>query len=453
MAPSPTGYVHLGSARTALYNLLFARARGGTFVLRVDDTDVERNRDEYESAIYDGFDWLGIDYDESPRLGGPYGPYRQSERIDSYRDQAIRLLESGAAYRCFCTPAELTAEREAAAREHRPYRYSRRCLTDPPRTRAEFTVRLRVPDTGAVEFTDLVRGPMRFENCHLGDPIIVKSDGYPTYNFASPVDDALMAITHVIRGEEHLSNTHVQLLVLDSLGLERPQAFAHLPVILAPDGRKLSKRHHPEANLLLYRERGYLPEALLNYIALLGWNPGTEQEIFSRAELEAAFDLTRVQKSGAVFDWKKLDWINGSYIRALPEPELVARLGEWVPELAPAQRPMAAAALRERLIRFADARELLAFLWREPAPAPPKPEEVEKLAAARDVLATSAWDPASIEAALDQLLAARGWSRARLFNPLREAVAGKVTPPIHYTLALLPKEVALARIEKVITQP
>src|SRR5215471_1559548 len=221
MAPSPTGYVHLGSARTALFNLLFARATRGSFVLRVDDTDLERNRQDYEQAIYEGFHWLGLDWDEGPDVGGPLGPYRQSERLDAYREHAARMLQTGAAYRCFCTPEELAAERAAAERERRPYKYSRRC------------------------FTDLIRGELRFDHANLGDPVLVKSNGWPVYNFASPVDDALMQITHVFRGEEHLSNTPYQLIILDALGYDRPAAYAHLPVIVGRDGKKLSKRLHP----------------------------------------------------------------------------------------------------------------------------------------------------------------------------------------------------------------
>src|SRR5882762_5089106 len=316
IAPSPTGFAHLGTASTALYNVLFARATGGTFVLRIDDTDVERNRPEYELLIYEALRWLDLDWDEGPDKGGPYAPYRQSERVDLYKQRAAKLLAEEKAYRCFCTQEELEAERRQAQAEKRPYKYSRRCLTDPPKDRTEFAVRFKVPG-GKVTFTDMIRGEMTFDAGLIGDFIVMKSDGYPTYQFASPVDDALMKITHVIRGEEHLSNTPYQLMIVDSLGYERPAAYAHMPLILAKDGAKLSKRKHPEANLALYREQGYLPEAMINYLALLGWNPGTQQEIFTFDALVRVFSFDRVQHAGARFDWEKLNWINREYMLKL----------------------------------------------------------------------------------------------------------------------------------------
>jgi len=449
MAPSPTGYVHLGNARTALFNLLFARQRDGSFVLRLDDTDLERSRPDYEQAIYEGLHWLGLEWNEGPDVGGPFEPYRQSERLDAYREQAARMLQLDAAYRCFCTPEELAAERAAADRERRPYKYSRRCLTDPPRGRTAFTVRLKVPD-GETTFTDLIKGEVRFENSNLGDPVLIKSSGWPVYNFASPVDDALMDITHVFRGEEHLSNTPYQLMILDALGFPRPEAYAHLPVIVGKDGKKLSKRLHPETRLGLYQGRGYLPEALLNYLALLGWNPGTEQEIFSFQELLAAFDIARVQKASAMFDWDKLDWINGHYIRALSDGELAERLRPFLPEL-PAETVRAAApALKERLPRLDKAAELLRYLS-EPPPAPELNDgQKDMLQAALDILQPVDWTPAAIHAALEAAGAAHGWSRGKFYTPIRESVAGRISPPLEHTLALLPKSEALARISRVL---
>src|SRR6202158_5152949 len=334
-APSPPGFAHLGTASTALYNVLFARANSGSFVLRIDDTDAERNRPEYETVIYESLHWLGLDWDEGPDKGGPFGPYRQSERLDLYKQHAARLIAEGKAYRCFCTPQELDAERKQAQAEKRPYKYSRRCLIDPPKDRAEFTVRFKVPG-GEVKFEDMVRGEMSFDADLIGDFIIIKSDGYPTYQFASPVDDSTMKITHVIRGEEHLSNTPYQLMLIDALGYERPLAYAHMPLILAADGSKMSKGKHAELNLMLYREQGYLPEALLNYLALLGWNPGTAQDIFSFDELVQAFSFERVQHGGARFDWEKLNWINGEYVRRLDDEELTRRVQPFLPELAEA---------------------------------------------------------------------------------------------------------------------
>jgi nondiscriminating glutamyl-tRNA synthetase len=440
MAPSPTGPIHVGSARTALFNVLFARRRGGKFILRIDDTDLERSTAADEEYIYDGLDWLGLHWDE--------GPVRQSERLDVYKQHAARLIAAGHAYRCYCTPAELAAEREAAQREKRPYKYSRRCLgPDAPTDRTDFVVRFKVPAGLKVEFDDLIRGRMSFDSDLIGDPVIIKTDGFPTYNFASPVDDALLEISHVIRGEEHLSNTPTQLMIVDALGYDRPQATAHIPLILAPDRTKLSKRRHP-ALITQFREWGYLPEAMVNYLALLGWNPGTEQEIFTMEELERLFDLARVQQSGAIFDREKLDWINATWIRSLPTAELAERLRPFLPELTAGQLERAVPALQERMRTLADGRELLAYLWTEPAPPSLSEEETERLAAAVAVLRTIDWEADAIEHALEQLRESRGWSRNQLFKPIRQAVTGGNSPPIHHTLALLPRDVAIARMER-----
>jgi glutamyl-tRNA synthetase len=448
IAPSPTGFAHLGTASTALYNILFARQRGGTFVLRVDDTDIERNRPEYELLIYESLRWLGLDWDEGPDKGGPDAPYRQSERLDVYKQHAVRLLKEGMAYKCWCTREELDAERKEAQAEKRAYKYSRRCLTNPPGGRTEFTVRFKIPG-GEVAFTDMIRGEMRFDADLMGDFIIVKSDGYPTYQFASPVDDAVMNITHVIRGEEHLSNTPYQLLLIDALGYSRPVAFAHMPLILAPDGSKMSKRKHPETNLALYREQGYLPEALLNYLALLGWNPGTSQEIFSLDDLVRVFSFDRVQHAGARFDWEKLNWINGEYIRALDDAEMARRLQPFLPELDEATICRAVPALRTRLPKLADAKQYLEYLWTDPAPPALGPDAAERVSAAAAALRDLDWEPETIEAALERAVVQSGVGKGKFYTPMRDALTGrKVSLPIHYTLALLPKEVALSRLDR-----
>jgi glutamyl-tRNA synthetase len=440
MAPSPTGPIHVGSARTALFNVLFARRHGGKFILRIDDTDLERSTAADEEYIYDGLSWLGLHWDE--------GPIRQSERLDLYRQHAVKLIEGGHAYRCYCTPEELATERQAAQREKRPYKYSRRCLgPDAPNERPSFVVRFKVPEGIKVEFDDLIRGHMSFDSDLIGDPVIVKSDGFPTYNFASPVDDALLGVSHVIRGEEHLSNTPIQLLIVDALGYDRPAATAHIPLILAPDRTKLSKRRHP-ALITQFRDWGYLPEAMGNYLALLGWNPGTEQEIFTMEELERLFDLARVQQSGAIFDREKLDWINATWIRSLPVTELAQRLLPFLPELTDGQLERAVPALQERMRTLADGRELLAYLWTEPERPSLSEEERERLAAAVAALRTAGWTPEAIEDALEKLRESRGWSRNQLFKPIRQAVTGGNSPPIHHTLALLPPNEAIARMER-----
>jgi glutamyl-tRNA synthetase len=449
IAPSPTGFAHLGTASSALYNLLFARAHKGTFVLRIDDTDVERNRPEYEQVIYEGLHWLGLDWDEGPDKGGPVGPYRQSERLDIYKENAARLIAEGKAYRCYCTAEELDAERKQAQAEKRPYKYSRRCLIHPPAGRTQFTIRFKVPGD-EVKFTDMIRGEMSFDSGLIGDFIIIKTDSYPTYNYASPVDDAIMKITHVIRGEEHLSNTPYQLMVIDALGYARPQAYAHMPLILANDGTKMSKRKHPELNLLLYREQGYLPEALLNYLALLGWNPGTSQEIFSFDELVRVFSFDRVQHGGARFDWDKLNWINGEYIRALSDDELARHLRPFLPQLDEATIRLAAPALKTRITKLADAIDLLDYLWTDPPPPALEPDAAGRVRAAMEAIKEVPWEPAAIHEALMGVVEKSGLGPNKTFMPIRQALTGKkISPPIDYTLALLPKEVALSRLARV----
>jgi glutamyl-tRNA synthetase len=448
IAPSPTGFAHLGTASTALYNVLFARKHGGTFVLRIDDTDMERNRPEYETLIYESLRWLGLEWDEGPDKGGPHSPYRQSERVDIYKEEAARLIKEGKAYRCYCTPEELEAERRQAQAEKRAYRYSRRCLLNPPEGRSVFAVRFKVPG-GEVTFNDLVRGEMRFDADLIGDFIIVKSDGYPTYQFASPVDDALMKITHVIRGEEHLSNTPYQLMLVDALGYTRPQAYAHMPLILAKDGTKMSKRKHPELNLAIYREQGYLPEALLNYLALLGWNPGTEQEIFDFDALLLAFSFDRVQHGGARFDWEKLNWVDGEWIRRMTDDELVARLAAFLPQLDEATIRRAIPPLRTRMFKLSQAVDYLDYLWTDPAAPSLDGETAQRVRAAVAALKETAWEPEPIESALEKAVESSGVSKGKFYNPLRDALTGKkVALPIHYAFALLPKETALARLER-----
>ncbi len=450
IAPSPTGFAHLGTASTALYNVLFARQHSGTFALRIDDTDIERNRPEYEALIYESLHWLGLDWDEGPDKGGPYAPYRQSERVDLYRRHAAKLLAENKAYKCFCTPEELEAERRQAQAEKRPYKYSRRCLIDPPKDRIEFTVRFKVPG-GEIKFTDMIRGEMAFDADLIGDFILMKSDGFPTYQFASPVDDAIMKITHVIRGEEHLSNTPYQLMIVDALGYERPSAYAHMPLILAKDGTKLSKRKHPEANLVLYREQGYLPEAMINYLALLGWNPGTVQEIFTFDELVRVFSFERVQHAGARFDWEKLNWINGEWIRAMDDAELARRLRPFLTQLDEATIMRAVPALKTRMVKLADAAPLLDYLWTDPPPPTLEAEAIERVRAAAAALRDVAWEPPAIHEALMRVVEASGLGPNKTFMPLRLTVTGKkISPPIDHTLALLPKAVAMQRISSVL---
>jgi glutamyl-tRNA synthetase/nondiscriminating glutamyl-tRNA synthetase len=323
-APSPTGHLHVGNVRTALFNWLFARGRGGTFVLRIEDTDRQRSTVESEASMLDDITWLGLDWDEGPGVGGPFAPYRQSERLDLYAGQAKALLSSGHAYYCFCAPERLDAERQAALASGHPPKYSGRCRAI-DRGEAErrvaagepAAVRFAVPPARDVTFEDLVRGAVTFTTDVIGDPVIVRSGGHPAYNFAVVVDDAAMGITHVIRGEDHISNTPRQLLLYEALGSPVP-AFAHLAMVLGPDHAPLSKRHGA-TSVAEFRDRGYLPEALLNYLALLGWSPGDNEEILPVAEIARRFDFSHVSHSAAVFDLGKLAWLNRHYMKeALP---------------------------------------------------------------------------------------------------------------------------------------
>ena len=343
-APSPTGRLHVGNARTALFNWLLARRTGGTFVLRIEDTDVERSTMEAEASILEDLRWLGLAWDEGPDIGGPLGPYRQSERRTLYASHANRLLDHGQAYRCFCTPEQLDAERTAAVAAGRSVKYSGRCRNLTPADLAArlasgdlFALRFRVPEGREIAFDDVVRGTVRFSTEVIGDPIILRSDGTPAYNFAVVVDDALMRITHVIRGEDHISNTPRQLLLYEALGCPLP-VFAHLALVMGPDHSPLSKRHGA-TSVSEFRAKGYLPEALVNYLALIGWSPraqgmshaagsapgSPDDELVSLDELVRRFSLEAVGLSAGVFDEEKLAWVNRHYLKSA-EPSRVARL-------------------------------------------------------------------------------------------------------------------------------
>ena len=341
-APSPTGYLHIGGARTALFNWLFARHNNGVFILRIEDTDEMRSTDESVNGILESMKWLGLDWNEGPGLGsdlptgqagptagatggqtpprGDYGPYFQMQRLDKYQAACDQLLKKGLAYPCYCTPEEVEKMRELALLAKRPPKYDGRCrnLTSEQRAASERagkkkSIRIKTPQEGNTRFVDLVRGGLDFENALLEDFVILKTSGVPTYNFACVVDDHHMAISQVIRGDDHLSNTPRQILIYEALGWKAPQ-FAHLAMILGSDGSRLSKRHGA-TSVMEYKEAGYLPEALLNYLALLGWGTEDSQQIFSQAEMVEKFSLERCSKSPAAFDPNKLLWMNGEYIR------------------------------------------------------------------------------------------------------------------------------------------
>ncbi|HDP81297.1 MAG TPA: glutamate--tRNA ligase, partial [Spirochaetes bacterium] len=323
-APSPTGYLHIGNARTAICNHVIARKFGAEMVLRVEDTDMERSSAESEKSILEDLRWLGVQWNEGPDAGGNFGPYRQSERFDIYREYTDRLLKEGKAYHCYCSPEELDAMRDEAAREGRAFAYNGRCRSLAPEEKKSLeaegrkpTVRFLVPGGESIVVDDLIKGAVRFESGNIGgDFIIVRSDGTPMYNYIVIIDDALMGITHVIRGEDHLPNTPKQILIARALGLPVP-AYAHLALVLGPDRAKLSKRHGM-TSVEMYRREGYLPQALFNYLSLLGWAPESGEEILSPEEIARQIEIGNLGRSAAVFDFQKLRWMNGQYIRSLP---------------------------------------------------------------------------------------------------------------------------------------
>jgi nondiscriminating glutamyl-tRNA synthetase len=484
IAPSPTGPLHIGTARTALYNFLFARRHGGTFVLRLEDTDVARSSVAFEREILDGLHWLGLDWDEGPEVAGlaargAFGPYRQMERLSLYAAAAERLLREDKAYACYCTPEELAADRAAQEAARRAPRYVGRCaqLTAAERRAWEAAgrkpaIRFRVGD-GVVAFDDLVRGRVEIAADALGgDLIIVRSDGTPLYHFTVVVDDAEMAITHVIRGEDHLSNTPKHILLFRALGATMPQ-FAHLPLILNPDRSKMSKRKGQTA-ISEYIARGFVREALVNYLALLGWASGSEEEIFSLDDLGAIFDLERVHQGGAVFDRERLEWLNGQWIRRLDAATLVERVAPFLEADLAAQRvaghvvraPTDADLLalvpliQQRLPTLAAVGSLTDFLFVEdlvvePALLVPKRWDaattLDGLTAARHTLARIgevAWEADELEPPLRALAEDHGWKAGDLFMALRVAVTGRsATPPLFDTLVALGPARTLARLD------
>jgi len=325
-APSPTGYLHVGNARTALFNWLFARQKKGVFILRVEDTDIERSRPEYYERLLSDLRWLGLDWDEGPDVGGAYGPYLQSQRMDLYHRYGQQLLAERKAYYCFCSPEELERARQGALAAGKMPVYSGRCRNISPEEAAarvargeKAAVRLRTPDQGEIVFNDLIRGNLCFQLEVIGDPILIRSNGMPAYNYAVVIDDHLMAVTHVIRGEDHISNTPRQILVYQALGWEAPQ-FAHLAMVMGEDNTRLSKRHGA-TSVDQFAQDGFLPEALFNYLALLGWSPPEGQEVLEPEEVVKLFDLTRVSRSAAIFDYQKLYWLNRQHLKRLSSRE------------------------------------------------------------------------------------------------------------------------------------
>lgn len=453
-APSPTGSLHVGGARTAIYNMLYARRTGGAFVLRIEDTDADREKPGAYDAIIGGLHWLGVEWDEGPDKGGPYGPYRQSERAERHRQRALELLEAGYAYPCYCTPEELEAERERARAEHRPPGYNGRCRGLTPSERAAREAEGRKPalrldvakawgENGPVVVHDVVRGDVRFELRTLDDFVVLKSNGTAAYNFAVVCDDIDMAITHVVRADEHLANTPKQVLGFRALGAETPN-FAHIPMVLAPDRSKLSKRHGA-TGVEEFRAQGYLPEALANYLCLLGWSFPDEREMFSLAEAGGVFDLERVGSGAAVYDVNKLNWMNGVYMRALSDDDLLARALPFFRAAGymdgraddDAYVALAVRLVRERVHTLQELADSASFFFVEPDGYDTKgaakhfgPAGADRLRVALEAFATTDYAPTSLEAALDAHPAVvEGGSRAPFIHAVRLAVSGRTVGP------------------------
>ncbi|NLZ38549.1 MAG: glutamate--tRNA ligase [Firmicutes bacterium] len=472
-APSPTGPLHIGGARSALFNWLFARHHNGIMVVRIEDTDLDRSTREYEELILDSLRWLGIDWDEGVGVGGPNGPYRQQERLSLYRPFTERLLASGQAYECFCTEEELEAERQRLIAQGKTPRYLGRCRDLSPQEKEAMraqgrkpAIRFRVPEGKLLVVDDLVRGRVEFESDDIGDFIIVKSDGYPTYNYAVVLDDALMGITHILRGEEHLSNTPRQLLIYEALDFKPPQ-FAHISLILGEDRSKMSKRHGA-TSVVQYREEGYLPEALVNFLALLGWSPEGEEEIFTREELIQLFSLERVSKSPAVFNLEKLKWMNAHYIKELPVAELtklcllhLQKAGLIGTDLTAEQMSwleQVVDTVMGKLEYLAQIPDLVKVFFGETV------ELAEEDAAAKEVLAletssavlqaflkkaqeASAWDEPQIRQILKEIGKEIGVKGKALYMTVRVAVSGQSHgPDLNSLLTLLGPKVVIKRI-------
>ncbi|MGQ9517555.1 MAG: glutamate--tRNA ligase [Anaerolineae bacterium] len=482
-APSPTGYLHVGGARTALFNWLFARRHHGVFILRIEDTDRTRYQEDALEDLMAMLRWLGLDWDEGPDVGGPYGPYFQSQRLHIYQEYAEKLVREGHAYYCYCSPERLEAMREEQRRRGEPPGYDRHCRYLTAKRRAEYeaqgikpVIRLAVPLEGQTSFTDVIRGTITVDNSSLDDLVLLKSDGYPTYHLANVIDDHLMRISHIMRADEWLPSVPKHVLLYQAFGWE-PPAFAHLPVILDPSGQgKMSKRRQrvgdKEHYVLVreFKEAGYLPEAMFNFLTLVGWSLDDKTQIMSKELAIQHFDLDRINKAPAAFSYEKLEWMNGYYIRQLPPDELAERL---VPFLARGldmseeeirRRPetrLLAPLVQERIKLLSEAVEMIDFAYREQLDYPAEQLIGEKMSAeaslealkrARQVTAElETFDAPAVEAALRPLVDELGVKARQLFGIIRIAITGKpVSPPLFESMAILGKERCLRRLDAAI---
>ncbi|MFZ9926823.1 MAG: glutamate--tRNA ligase [Candidatus Nanopelagicaceae bacterium] len=475
-APSPTGDLHVGNIRTALFDWAYARHTGGTFLFRIEDTDRSRVTDEYIAAAIDTLKWLGLNWDEGPEVGGPHGPYLQSQRLDIYAQWAARFIEQGDAYYCYCAPVELEARREAQKESGQAPGYDGKCRsiseTDLARYQSEGrepVIRMRMPE-GSTTFTDVIRGDCTFDHNFVPDFVLVRADGSPLYTLAVAVDDMLMEVTHVLRGEDLLSSTPRQIRVYQAMGVKETDypLFAHLPFVMGADNAKLSKRNG-ETSIAWYREQGFLPEALCNYLALLGWSPGDDRENLTLAELTELFTIERVNSNPARFDMKKLENINGDKIRALTLNDFYTWSLPFLQRAKVVSTPisseeervvkLALPIIQERLIKLSEVPAMLAFLFTEKVDLDPESvakylneDSKEIIAKALEVLTPlSTWDHQALDSALRAALIDQMGLKPRLaFSAIRVAVTGShISPPLFESMEILGKERVLARLSAI----
>lgn len=463
IAPSPTGIAHLGTAYTAMRNYALAKSGGGKFVIRIEDTDKERYVEGAVEIVLEGLSWLGIDHDEGPDKGGPHAPYTQSERLQIYQKHAKTLLDNGHAYYCFCTKDRLAEVRTDQQKNKQLPRYDKHCRNldqNESITRVEkgedHVLRLKVPEDGQTVCTDVIRGEVTWDNEGIDDQVLVKSDGYPTYHLAVVVDDHLMGITHIIRGEEWLSSSPKHVLLYQAFGWDLP-VFAHLPIIRNKDKSKMSKRKN-DVSILSHKDKGYLPETIINFLGLMGWSHPDKKEIFSLSEFVDNFTLERITKTAPVYDLDKLNWLNGQHIRNLSDKELVSRLKPFIPsgcslELAEKITPH----IKERLVVLSDFESLTTFFYQDikvnenllhkrSDPDQVK-TQLEKSVHAIEQLSTTDYNSVSLEEAFRQLASENDWKLGQFFMMLRIAITGeKATPPLFDTMEVLGIELTLSRL-------
>lgn len=472
-APSPTGYLHIGGARTALFNWLYARHYGGTFVLRIEDTDLLRSTPEAVDAILDGMRWLGLDWDEGPGIGGKYGPYFQTQRLNLYTPFINKLLESGRAYYCYCSAEELSDRREEQLAGGKPSVYDRKCLNlnETERERLEKegkkpAIRLKMPDKKII-VNDLIKGNMEFEGSLLSDFVIIKSDGVPTYNFAVVIDDILMKISLIMRGDDHISNTPKQIIIYQALGIDLPE-FAHIPMIMGPDNARLSKRHGA-TSVIEYQKMGFLPEAVINYIAHLGWSSGTNQEIFTISELIEGFALEKISNHSAIFDMEKLNWYNNEYLKNLDDEKYVELLIPFLKEAGLVELPLndekkewlkkIVSLMKSRVRNFKQFLEYGDYYFTDDFSIEDKGMTILEQSGVKNVLTDlvkyikkiDKWNEENIESKVREMASELNLKGKDIIHPTRIALSGKTVGPSLFSLMeILGKDKNINRLEKTI---